>query len=128
MRFGIAGDTPPVLAETTLARGRRWLRFSFDDANKKTNQCYIKPVSKIRSHNNIVYIEVSGSSKLEKQSPEIRARRNGEQQNLKTNPKTNDQTLGFLVKTRMEYKRRIRETNAKIKNENESTVEMEHQH
>jgi len=50
-RFDIAGDTPPVLAETTLDRGGRWLRFSFDDANKKTNQYYIKPVSKIRNHN-----------------------------------------------------------------------------
>ena len=49
-RFDIAGDTAPVLAETTLARGGRWLRFSFD-ANKKTNQYHIKPVSKIRSHN-----------------------------------------------------------------------------
>ena len=26
-RFDIAGNTPPVLAETTLARGGRWLRF-----------------------------------------------------------------------------------------------------
>ena len=51
-RFDIAGDIPPVLAETTLARGGRWLRFSFDDANKKTNQYYVKTVSKIRSHNN----------------------------------------------------------------------------
>ena len=40
-RFDIAGDTPPVLGETTLARGGRWLRFPFDDANKKTNQYYI---------------------------------------------------------------------------------------
>ena len=50
-RFDIAGDTPPVVAETTPARGGRQLRFSFDDANKKTDQYYINPVSKIRSHN-----------------------------------------------------------------------------
>ena len=48
-RFDIAGDTP-VLAETTLARGGRWCRFSLD-ANKKTNQHYMKPVEKNRSHN-----------------------------------------------------------------------------
>ena len=35
----------------------------------------------------------------------------------------------FSGKTRMDYKRRIRATNtAKIKNQNESTVEVEHQH
>ena len=39
--------------------------------------------------------------------PHIRARPNGEQ-NLITKPKTNEQTFGFLVKTRMEYKHRIR--------------------
>ena len=26
-RFDIAGDTPPILAETTLVRGGGWLRF-----------------------------------------------------------------------------------------------------
>ena len=41
----------------------------------------------------------------------IRARPNGERQNLKTKPKTNEQTWGFLMKTRMDYKRRIRVTN-----------------
>ena len=34
-RFDIAGDAHPVLAEATLARGGRWLRFSFEDTNKK---------------------------------------------------------------------------------------------
>ena len=59
----------------------------------------------------------------------FRARPNGEQNLLlKAKPKTNEQTSGFMVKTRMEYKRRIRVTNTNIKNENESTVEMEHQH
>ena len=41
--------------------------------------------------------------------PHIRARPNGEQ-NLITKPKTNEQTFGFLVKTRMEYKHRTRMT------------------
>ena len=51
----------------------------------------------------------------------IRARTN-EQQNLKTKPKTNEQTSeGFLVKTRMEYKRRIRLTN-KILNKKPTRV------
>ena len=49
-RFDIAGDTPPALAETTLARDGRRLRFSFDDANKKTNPYYMKPVLKVRSY------------------------------------------------------------------------------
>ena len=54
------GDSPspaillPYLPKprSLAARGGRWLRFSFDDANKKTNQ-YIKPVSKIRRHNTV---------------------------------------------------------------------------
>ena len=41
----------------------------------------------------------------------LRARPNGEQQKLKTKPKSKEQTLGVLVKTRMEYKRRTRVTN-----------------
>ena len=40
----------------------------------------------------------------------LRARPNGEQ-NLKTKPETNEQTSGFLLKTRMEYKSRIGVTN-----------------
>ena len=44
----------------------------------------------------------------------VRARPNGEQQRLKTKLKTNEQTSGVLVKTRMEYKRRIRVTNKSL--------------
>ena len=58
----------------------------------------------------------------------LRARTNGEKRNLKTKPKTNQQTFEFSGETRMEYKRRIRVTKAKVRNENESTVEVEHQH
>ena len=41
----------------------------------------------------------------------LRARTNGEKRNLKTKPKTNQQTFEFSGETRMEYKRRIRVTN-----------------
>lgn len=51
------------------------------------------------------------------------------QQTEKIKAKTNEQTSGFSGKTKMEYKRRIRMANkATIKNENESTLEVEHRH
>ena len=59
-----------------------------------------------------------------------RVRANGENQNIKTKPQTNEQILEFKGETRIEYKqRRIRvQTKARIEHENELTVEAESQH
>ena len=51
----------------------------------------------------------------------VRARANGEKQNLKIKPKTNEQTSGFSGKMRMEYKCRIRVTNKNLKSKTKTS-------
>ena len=60
----------------------------------------------------------------------LRARTSGEQQNLKTKPKNNEQTFRVLVRNEdgIQTQDTRDKQKAKIYNENESTVEVEHQH